>query len=303
MLRTIHRRIYLWVAALWLTAPGLGLCRESDQFQQLLDSATQNVRYEPVSRTEMVAATRLFSQTLQHDTPPDTVIVAWKQLGWELRPFSMNRDKCWVLMEDSTDRRGRGVFVFRPQGGPVILQAPHSFFDQHTESITRDLFRWSNFRAAAWNSVHRKTEDAAHTEQHYFNALTIAAAELAPSPFVVQIHGFSQSHRKTPAGKRADIIASNGSKVPAPWFQRASLHLHGISYGTVLMYPHEIRELGATTNAQAAALRAAGSDRFLHLELSQPLRERLRTSESLQRQMVNDLEIVCQLGSGFHQKP
>lgn len=299
----MYRRICLVASVLWLVTPTCGLCRESDSFEALLESATKHVQYKSVSRSELITATQLFAQTLQHDTPPGTLIDAWKQLGWEFRPVSADRETYWVLTEASNSRYGRGIFAFRPEGKPVILQAPHSFFDQHTDSITRDLFRWSRFRVAAWNSVHRKTEDAAHTEQHYFNALTAATVELSPPPLVVQIHGFSQSQRKTRAGQRADIIASNGSKVPAPWFHRAALHLHGISYGTVLIYPLEIRELGATTNAQAASLRAIGNDRFLHLELSQELRERLRVSESLQQQMVNDLESVCQIINGSNARP
>ncbi len=46
------------------------------------------------------------------------------------------------------------------------------------------------------------------------------------------------------------------------------------------LFPTTVDELGGTTNVQDKILRAAGHDGFVHLELSRPLRRRLRDDGS-----------------------
>ena len=49
----------------------------------------------------------------------------------------------------------------------------------------------------------------------------------------------------------------------------------------VRLYPRDVRELGATRNVQGRLLRERGHDGFVHVELAQPLRERLRNEQEL----------------------
>ena len=57
----------------------------------------------------------------------------------------------------------------------------------------------------------------------------------------------------------------------------------------VLAYPQDIKQLGATTNVQGLALHNAGHCRFLHLELTKELRDRLTRDEKLRRATLESL--------------
>jgi hypothetical protein len=62
----------------------------------------------------------------------------------------------------------------------------------------------------------------------------------------------------------------------------------------VLLFPEEVRELGGTTNTNAAALRAlGGAAEFLHLEMARDVRRDLVRQPALRARMGE-----CLIGGG-----
>jgi hypothetical protein len=197
----------------------------------------------------------------------------------------------WQWLDDSllmlTDRKGTGLghYLFRVDvgGGNLMLQAPHQFYDRHTGRLAIDLFLQSDARVLALNSAHRRlnisdrsgTADIAHLERTALNALTRAFGLNNPDGVVVQLHGFAAGKRTSEAGRRADVIVSSGQRWLQPQADRLAECFAATGRWQVRRYPLDIGELGGTTNTQGAALRRLGSSRFVHLELSRDLRERL----------------------------
>src|SRR5262249_37772318 len=74
----------------------------------------------------------------------------------------------------------------------------------------------------------------------------------------------------------AHVVLSEGTSKPSPALgatqQRLATALPG--GGRVLIYPRDVRKLGATTNVQGALARKHGA-RFVHVEMSRTLRDRL----------------------------
>jgi hypothetical protein len=83
-------------------------------------------------------------------------------------------DQQMVIIEEHQSRRsGRGLYAIRiPVVDPIMVQAPHRFFDTKTGVITKQLFQRQNIQAAAWNTVHRKHYDMAHQSRSFFNSFT-----------------------------------------------------------------------------------------------------------------------------------
>jgi hypothetical protein len=201
----------------------------------------------------------------------------------------------WVLRETSRRQEGRGFYVFLPASrGQEIVEAPHSFHDKYTRTIAERLFRSGQFRAASWNTVKRSVVDVAHARFHYLNAFTRAAQATDPATTVVQIHGYAAMKRKTPAGMSADMILSNGTDRPHTSLVELQQRLQTVwPKFAVLAYPTDVRELGATKNVQAELLRAAGSDRFLHVEMSRRLRLSLASDAIVRSEFLEALAVVC----------
>ncbi len=184
-----------------------------------------------------------------------------------------------ALSEQPEAQRGRGFFAARITGGtPMMIQAPHQYHDLRTGLIAQKLFLESQAVAAAWNTVHRyETDDSdpVHIPDSYLHAMSRAFADTYPDGRIVQLHGFSAAKRTTAAGREAQAILSDGSRYPP-----RSLILLGDCLSqqlgiAALVYPHDVLELGATTNTLASDLRSRGFEGFVHLELDADLRMRL----------------------------
>jgi hypothetical protein len=251
----------------------------------------RGTRVEAPSVVEMRSVARLFARTLVQDDDFVKLKTAWAEWKMTLTNIESGGKSFWLLQEFPLEQRGRGIYAFRtPKAVPLVLQAPHSGFDQHTGEIVIRLFAEHPLRCAAWNSVSRGLLDVAHVEETYFQAFTRAIGETVPDVTVVQIHGFDERKRDTAAGARASLIVSNGTDRPAPWFLKAGLAFgRGLPAETVAVYPVDIHELGGTTNAQGGLLHQLGHRNFLHLECNRSFRQRLRAQPPARAEFMDCL--------------
>jgi hypothetical protein len=164
------------------------------------------------------------------------------------------------------------------------LQAPHARNDLGTGLIGLRLFLGGNARVLAASTITRRKADAADLDDTFFHSCTLAFAQACPTGLVVQLHGFDI--RKHPDIK-ADVVASAATSSPEPWLPALIRQLEAATALRVLAYPRETRELGGTLNAQARALRQTGRCRFLHLEMTRELRDRLTGDEAAARAILD----------------
>ncbi|MBP8820493.1 MAG: hypothetical protein KBH08_00135 [Brachymonas sp.] len=266
-------------AALLLASVQALPTQAASTLDQRLTNAIRGGDYQPPSAAELVRAEALFHRLATGVAP--------SELTSEASALKLNLESQGplILVSESEDAKlGRGFFIFRRAARPDVLLIPHGFKDEMTREIGLHLFNEGSFSAAAWNTVPRDylrgvmrvDADLAHLKASWFNAFTLATARAWPNGQTVQLHGFEQGKRQSEAGAKADIILSNGTRNPHAGLRQLSRCL-GTAFGTkVLIFPDEVRELGGTTNAQAAALRSVGYPAFVHLEASKARREMLR---------------------------
>ncbi len=229
-------------------------------------------------------AEQLFEQTLNVSATStlqdlETLRQAWRTLGMDLVPAEAGGELFLILEEAAGSRHGRGFYVFRPASRkPLALQAPHAVGDDRdTAEITFALLRHSGAVVAAWSTAPRRDNNLTGEPDTLFQRLTEVFARRQPEARILQLHGFSRSKRKSAAGKKADVILSNGTRQPPPHLDAfADCLSHRLGLRTAV-YPTQVRELGATKNAQAIALAAAGHAGFIHFEMARSLRRRLTT--------------------------
>ncbi|MBV0934490.1 hypothetical protein [Marinobacterium weihaiense] len=160
----------------------------------------------------------------------------------------------------------------------IFLQAPHQYYDLRTGRLVARLQAEGDMMAAFWNTAQRHVAagcDLVHVDHTYLHAFTRAFQQARPQGLIVQIHGFAADKRDTLAGRTADMIISDGTREPSP---EAKAFAHCLSEHTrwqVRLFPHDVHELGATTNTVAADLRQQGNSRFIHWELSAQARREL----------------------------
>lgn len=190
-----------------------------------------------------------------------------------------------ALAEPAGACSGRGGYLLREGPGlvPAALVAPHRGADLKTGEIAGALFDEYPFAAAAWNSAPRRSGegcadggDVTREPTHYLTAFSRAFARRFPQGRVVQLHGFDTTRRLGQAGQTADAIVSDGSPDPSErLLDLADCLSAAFPERSILVYPIDTAELGATVNAQGRALRDAGFTGFAHLELSAAFRKAL----------------------------
>jgi hypothetical protein len=228
--------------------------------------------YRAPSAARLAQVRELFTalgRGLARGAPPPALVRQARQAGFELIPGADAAGELWIVREAAARRGGDGLYALRPGGFPVCLQAPHTFFDEHTGDVALELFRATGASCLCVNTVHRREVDVAHAEASVFLAATEGLVRGARWP-LVQLHGFDQKPQ-IPAGVAA--IVSEGTRTP-----RLAARLQALmakDYGRVLLYPRDTRALGATTNREGQCARAAGVC-FLHLEMSAALRKKVR---------------------------
>lgn len=195
--------------------------------------------------------------------------------------ITLTEDDDYIYLEaDQVTRFGLGKATVRKHpvstDAPLMLQAPHKFYDRHTGDIGRALFTDEGSVVYIENTVQRysaKQSDLAHQERSIFSAFAAAYIEHYPQGRVIQIHGYSSAKRKTKAGRFADVIISNGSLFPDQKLLTIQACLRRQLKLVTRVFGLDVFELGATTNTVGKRLNRQGVGHFLHLELSEKTRQ------------------------------
>ncbi|MGE3297250.1 MAG: hypothetical protein AB7I68_07830 [Porticoccaceae bacterium] len=283
-----------WLRMLWLPLLGAGLMGfalgQAPELAKLLTEARTR-DHAAAGAAEIAQAEQQFKRLLAAN-PRAEPGTAWRQLGFE--SLATREGGIWVLRERADRRRGRGFYAVRTgAGAPILLQAPHQYYDAHTGVIARQLLLESDAIAAAWNTAPRyqtETSDLVHIQNSYFHAQSRAFAALHPDGRILQLHGFSVGKRTSAAGRGAAAIVSSGTRTPSPAAAALAACLSSRLGIRALLYPRDVQELGATRNTLAADLRRRNFAGFLHLELSQALRHRLMNDAAARQVLIQCLK-------------
>lgn len=254
--------------------------------------------YEAPRGGEIDLAEALFTRMAKGDAGNE-LASAWSSLGLNLVQAQHNGSHFIVLMEDANQKRGRGLYIFRPIADQKrYLVIPHRYTDEDTGDIGLQFFLEGTFSLAAWNTARRypkgepsnETCDLARLPRTYLTALTRAMAQIFPEAYQIQIHGFERAKRKSQAGKSADIIISAADNNPRQEILDLGRRLSDGHFGSVRIYPLNINELGGTVNICGQLLRTMGRKTFVHIELSHEIRQQLKTDQNLRKTFVRRLE-------------
>ncbi|MCU0661643.1 MAG: hypothetical protein MUC50_04875 [Myxococcota bacterium] len=205
-----------------------------------------------------------------------------------------------VVREMKNALRGNGVYIVRcGDAVPLALEAPHSYFDLSTATVTYKAFRKTKARFLLINSVQRYTgrklevatddahpADMAHNPRGMFQAAHQGILAALGQTLFVQFHGFDASWRDV------DVVFSDGRVEPQTLSEQLARLWVDPSLRMVV-FGRQFKGLGAMTNAQAQATHAAGG-RFLHLELSLELRRELGGGGKRLRALCEGLVEVAQ---------
>lgn len=199
-----------------------------------------------------------------------------------------------LLREIESRRRGGGAYVLRLDAGAhVVVQAPHTFFDEGTLPLACELFERARAAALFIDTAHRyksaepdeKGEhpaDVAHADASLFQAATDGALRASPKLTAVQLHGFATRE------SAARLVVSSGANNPGDALVARAARLLAPIAGKTQRFPDDTLDLGATKNVQGKAVRDAGG-RFLHVEMQAGLRRDLLSDESLRARFLDAL--------------
>jgi hypothetical protein len=200
-----------------------------------------------------------------------------------------------VVREADGKKRGGGAFMLRiGDSSKLLVQTPHTFFDEGTFPLGCEFFQRSHARALFINTMHRykgapagvdglHPSDVAHSATSLFQAATEGAIEALEKPTVVQLHGFAE--RIT----GAKAVVSTGEKQKGnPFLVKMKDLIEKAAGSGIQRYPDDTKELGATTNVQGMAVRPAGG-RFFHMEMSDAFRRELHADPPLREKVFTAL--------------
>lgn len=194
-----------------------------------------------------------------------------------------------VLAEHENNSGAGAVVVRSAPRSPVVIQAPHTFFDSGTLPLAIELFERLNASVLMINTQHRahgvadaqraeraragkEVTDVAHNAMSYYQAAHEACLEALPEAVVVQIHGYRNGQEQ-----RA-VVSAAGTNGPA---QAVAREINAaLGQPIARLFPDDVQVLGGMTNVQARASRAE-NHRFVHLELSTALRKSLADDQTL----------------------
>lgn len=201
------------------------------------------------------------------------------------------------LVEAPGHERGVGVVAVRVGAttGELVLQAPHPLSDLHTGALAGVLFDAGEVRAACIATVHRDAtegSDPSRAADGWLTAATLGLAEALPDPLFVQLHGFGATTTE------ADVVVSQGASRLAPVDLAVAVRRIGVGLAVAdVRTGDDVPALAARGNAQSAAL--AGRGRFLHVEMSEPVRERLARSEPDRAALADALLLLASREEGL----
>jgi len=214
-------------------------------------------------------------------------------------------DQQWLLLYEAGERwRGTGAYVFRPgtDASDFIVQAPHSYFDRHTDEIGLAVFENTDARAFFFNTLHRyhasstfratdiALSDPSHNSSSFYHKISTAVVEHRPHTTMLELHGFTG----TDSGARDHrFIASEGVDEPGELSRQLTAALRA-EYGddSTALYPDDTRQLGGTGNVLSRWASRHSPGQFIHLEIDDQTRGELRDEpDPLIRAVSNFLDL------------
>jgi hypothetical protein len=260
------------------------------ELESSLTRAIANTRYEQPAPSDLAQAKDLFKLTLLGERPAAELKTGWDKLGFSFHELTAEGEPMWLVSEPPGSESGGGWYLFRTNHQSTLaFETPHAKNDVHTGIIGLRLFRAGTARVLAASTITRHRADIAHLDDTYFQAFTLAFAEACPTGLVVQLHGFESENHNNIA---ADILASAGTKSPGPWLEEVVEKLKQATSVRVLAYPRDTKVLGGTTNAQGKMLNQTPHCRFLHLEITPELRERMARDQELRRAVLDSVSVT-----------
>jgi hypothetical protein len=224
--------------------------------------------------------------------------------GFELVAVEIGEVKLWLVTESVDRVRGAGAYVIRlGPAQPLLLSAPHSFYDQGTGDIGLALLLEPSedpARALFVNTVHRYRQidgrkielehnpaDSANVDDHPLASTTRRALEHQPLT-LIQLHGYGRDARS----EEPLAILSSGHRRSSTYVRDVTRSLRRdlpeLAFGT---FGIDIERLGGTRNRQARAATEFGRC-FVHVEFARELRVRLLAEPELRERMARALLIV-----------
>ncbi|KZN49211.1 hypothetical protein [Pseudoalteromonas luteoviolacea] len=215
--------------------------------------------------------------------------IQWQDIDkWFLQPASIgpwkyqktgSKNNAVHSLINATNQNGGGVLLYRATNKPCFVSVPHQYHDKYTLTIGRTLFE-SSCNLMVHNTHHRHSESPDSSPMDYSkrkSGLHVAAVKAFhhryPNGLIYQLHGFNQKKRKTTQGKNADFILSQGRSYNAKLLkiQTCLLALSKHTY----IYQKDVFELGGTKNVLHKI--GLAPHRFIHIEISKPMRKRLKS--------------------------
>ena len=260
------------------------------ELESSLTRAIANTRYEQPAPSDLTQARELFKHTLLGDRPVAELKPGWYKLGFAFHEVTAEGEPMWLVSQPPDSESGGGWYLFRTNHqSNLAFETPHARNDVHTGIIGLRLFQAGTARVLAASTITRHRADMAHLDGTFFQEFTLAFAEACPTGLVVQLHGFESENHNNIA---ADILASARTKTPGPWFEDVAEKLKQATGVRVLAYPRDTKVLGGTTNTQGKALNQTPYCRFLHLEITPELRERMARDPELRRAVLNSVSVT-----------
>jgi hypothetical protein len=214
--------------------------------------------------------------------------------------YLLESGSVWLLSEEVGKNRGAGAVALRVEApSPIIVEVPHSFFDQGTLQMGLTVFDDLGARAFLTNTLHRggigseearmqkvrsgdSESDVAHAQRSFFHQAHLELGRIWPRDHVVQLHGFRDE--KVPTAKI--IVSAAGTNAETAPLAKAFNDAFGT--GTARLYPEEVDQLGGTTNVQARANRDETRS-FFHIEVAASLRAQLSRQKSMRERFARAL--------------
>lgn len=268
-----------WVGAALL----LSCAAYAGPAQDLYLKSVEQGQYRMPTDREMRDAQSLFERMFA--TPEVDLKEAWAALHFDAIELNDGDCTATAIQESADAKQGRGFYLIRKGARvPLALEMPHCPSDLHTETIGFALFREAPVAAAAWNTIRRDAHgetqaasaDLAHAERSILTAFSLAFARSFPQGRIAQLHGFAKEDHAPLAAQGIEMVLSAGIKTPSDAVKKIFPAMERAFPGKVLLYTKATKDLGGTTNAQGKALRASGNNCFVHVEMDQTLRKKLK---------------------------
>ncbi|MGE3458590.1 MAG: hypothetical protein AB7O24_25955 [Kofleriaceae bacterium] len=241
---------------------------------------------------------------------PELVALATRA-GMVLELWTIAERPTWVVREAPRSQHGFGIYMFHaapiPPGRPILLQAPHVYFDLRTQSVAAAMFWGRDVPAEVHglfaNSVHRFQQaegvrgklrfnpaDVAHNSEHPFQNATAVVMTHGPV-VVIQLHGFDGETNETAAA----IVSASRPEGSTEESSRVATSLASALGITVARYPEDTQALGGLDNVQGRLAALFSTTRFIHIELQLGVRKQLADGAVAQRwlrALVDELAAV-----------